>query len=46
MDNFDHNEVTSSEIGGSHYTIIKLFQSQNENENSPKALGKKASGSP
>ena len=46
MDNFDHTEVTSSGIGGSHDTILMLFQNQNENENSPKALGKKPTGSP
>ena len=41
MDNFDHTEVTSSGIGGIHDTIVMLFQNQNENENSPKALSKK-----
>ena len=45
MDNFDHTEVTSG-IGGSHDTILMLFQNQNENENSPKALSKKPTGSP
>ena len=44
MDNFDHTEVTS-EIGGSHDTILMLFQNQKENENSPKALSKKPTGS-
>ena len=44
MDNFDHTEVTS-EIGGSHDTILMLFQNQNENENSPEALSKKPTGS-
>ena len=34
MDNFDHTEVTSSGIGGSHDSIIMLFQNHNENENS------------
>ena len=33
MDNFDHIEVTLSGIGGSHNTILMLFQNQNENEN-------------
>ena len=46
MDNFDHTEVTSSGIGGSHDTILMLFQNQNKNENSPKALSKKPTGSP
>ena len=46
MDNFDHTEVTSSGIGGSHDSILMLFQNQNENENSPKALSKKPTGSP
>ena len=46
MDNFDHTEVTSSEIGGSNDTILMLFQNQNENENSSKALSKKPTGSP
>ena len=46
MDNFDQPEVTSSGIGGSHDTILMLFQNQNENENSPKALSKKPTGSP
>ena len=45
MDNFDHTEVTSSGIGGSHNTILMLFQSQNENGNSPKALSKKPTDS-
>ena len=45
MDNFDHTEVTSSGIGGIHDTIVMLFQNQNENENSPKALSKKTTGS-
>ena len=46
MDNFDHTEVISSGIGGSHDAILMLFQNQNENENSPKALSKKPTGSP
>ena len=46
MDNFDHTEVTSSEIGGSHSTILILFQNQNKNKNSPKALSKKPTDSP
>ena len=46
MDNFDHTEVTSSGIGGSHDTILMLFQNQNESENFPKALSKKPTGSP
>ena len=46
MDNFDHTEVTSSGIGGSHGTILMLFQNQNKNANSPKALSKKPTGSP
>ena len=45
MDNFDHTEVISSGIGGSHDTILILFQNQNENENSPKARSKKPTGS-
>ena len=46
MDNFDHTEVTLSGIGGSHDTILMLFQNQNKKENSPKALSKKPRGSP
>ena len=46
MDNFGNTEVTSSGIGGSHDTILMLSPNQNENENSPKALSKKATGSP
>ena len=46
MDNFDHNESTSSGIGGSHDTVLMLFQNLNKNENSPKALSKKPTGSP
>ena len=46
IDNFNHTEVTSSGIGGSHETILMLFQNQNEKENSPKALSKKPTGSP
>ena len=46
MDNFDQSEVTSSGIGGSHDTILMLFRNQNQNENSPKALSKKPTGSP
>ena len=45
MDNFDHTKVTSSVIGGSHDTIVMLFENQNENENPPKALSKKPTGS-
>ena len=41
MDNFDYTEVTSPGIGGSHDTILMLFQSQNENEICRKALCKK-----
>ena len=46
MDNFEHTEVTSSGIGGSHDTILMLFQNQNQNENFPNALSKKPTGSP
>ena len=46
MDNFDHTEVISSGIGGSHDAILMLFQNQNENENSQKTLSKKPTGSP
>ena len=46
MDNFDHTEVTSSGIVCSHGTILMLFQNQNKNENLPKALGQKPTGSP
>ena len=46
MANFNHTEVTSSGIGGSPDTILILFPNQNENENSPKALSKKPTGSP
>ena len=46
MDNFEHTEVTSSGIGGSHDTILMLFQNQNENENFRNALSKKPTGSP
>ena len=45
MNNFSHNEATSSGIGGSHDTVLVLFQNQNKSENSPKALGKKPTGS-
>ena len=45
MDNFDHTKVTSSVIGGSHDTIVMLFENQNENANPPKALSKKPTGS-
>ena len=45
MDNFDYTEVTSSGIGGSYDTILMLFQNQNKNENSPKALSKKPTDS-
>ena len=31
MDNFDHEENTSSGIGGSHDTIPMLFQNGNDN---------------
>ena len=37
MDNFDHTEVTSSGIRGSHDTILMMF---------PKALSKKPTGTP
>ena len=46
MDNFDHTEIISSGIGGSHDAILMLFQNQNENENSQKTLSKKPTGSP
>ena len=46
MVNFDHTEVKSSGIGGSHDTILVLFQNQNENETCPMALSKKPTGSP
>ena len=45
MDNFDHTKVTSSVIGASHDTIVMLFQNQNENANSLKALCKKPTDS-
>ena len=32
MDNFDHEENTSSGIGGSHDTILVLFQNTDGNE--------------
>ena len=32
MDNFDHEENTSSVIGGSHDTILVLFQKSDEIE--------------
>ena len=46
MDNFGYTELTSSGIGDSHDTILMLSPNQNENENSPKALCKKPTGSP
>ena len=45
MDNFDYNEAISSGIGGTQDAILMLFQNQNENENSPKALNRKPKGS-
>ena len=41
MDNFDHEEATSSGIGGSHDTILMLFQNSNKTGNKQKALSKK-----
>ena len=41
MDNFDHEEATSSGIGGSHDTILMLFQNSNKVENTQKILSKK-----
>ena len=35
MDNFDHDENTASGIGGSHDTILMLFQNQQDTPNVP-----------
>ena len=45
MDNFDHEEATSSGIGGSHDTILMLFQNSNKVENTQKILSKKPTDS-
>ena len=38
MDNFDDDEATSSGIGGSHDTILMLFQNRNVTKTAPKIL--------
>ena len=46
MDNFDHDEGTSSGIGGSHDTILMLFQNrQSDTEEPQKDLSKKPENS-
>ena len=46
MDNFDHDEGTSSGIGGSHDTILMLFQNrQSDTEDPQKDLSKKPENS-
>ena len=46
MDNFDHDEGTSSGIGGSHDTILMLFQNrQNDTEEPQKELSQKPANS-
>ena len=43
MDNFDHDEATFSGIGGSHDTILMLFQNSNTPVNQEKSFSKKTS---
>ena len=46
MDNFDHDEGTASGIGGSHDTILILFQNrQNDTEEPQKELSQKPANS-
>ena len=41
MDSFDHNEKTDSGIGGSHYTILMLFQNIKDTESNQLCISEK-----
>ena len=45
MDNFDHDEATLSGIGGSHDTILMLFQNTNDVRRAQKVFSKKPTDS-
>ena len=45
MDNFDHEENTASDKGGSHDTILMLFQNTNDNIVTTKEISSKNTNS-